>query len=74
MAFDRITSDPQIMLGAPTIRGMRIPVATVVRMVAAGLTSEQVCAELPELEPEDVVQALSYAAAILSESSSAIPA
>jgi len=39
MAFDRITSDGSVMSGAPVIRGMRIPVATVVRMTAAGLSS-----------------------------------
>ena len=67
MAFSRITSDPEIMAGAPIIRGMRIPVATVVRMAAAGLSRSEICAELPDLEEQDVAEALSYAAAVVSD-------
>ncbi|NQU36093.1 MAG: DUF433 domain-containing protein [Actinobacteria bacterium] len=67
MIFDRISSDPRIMAGSPVIRGMRIPVATVVRMAAAGLSSEQICDELPDLEPEDVSQSLSFAAAVVAD-------
>lgn len=44
MAFKRITVDPEVKAGVPTIRGMRIPVATVVLMVADGMTVEQICA------------------------------
>lgn len=62
MTFTRITVDPDVMAGVPTIRGMRIPVATVVLMVADGMTSEEICRELPDLEPEDVAEALRYAA------------
>ena len=49
MTFDRITVDPDLMGGAPTIRGLRIPVATVVSMLADGMTSAQVCHDLPDL-------------------------
>ncbi len=46
--------NPEIMMGAPTIRGPRIPVATVVRMAAAGMTAGEICIELPSLEVEDI--------------------
>ena len=62
MTFDRITVDPDLMGGAPTIRGLRIPVATVVSMVADGMTVDEICADLPDLSPGDVVEALRYAA------------
>jgi uncharacterized protein (DUF433 family) len=62
MEFTRITVDPEVMAGVPTIRGLRIPVATVVLMVADGMTVEQICGDLPDLEPEDVAEALRYAA------------
>ncbi|GAA2102691.1 DUF433 domain-containing protein [Brevibacterium salitolerans] len=63
--FDRITTTPEIMDGQPTIRGMRFPAKTVVRMVAQGMTDEQIVAEHPDLEPEDIRAALRYAAAVL---------
>ena len=59
---ERITIDPKVMGGVPCIRGLRIPVATVVGLVANGFTAEQVVAELPPLEVEDVAAALRYAA------------
>lgn len=62
MTFTRITADPNVMAGVPTIRGMRIPVATVVLMVADGMTVQEICRDLPDLEPEDVAEALRYAA------------
>lgn len=58
----RITADPALMAGVPTIRGMRIPVATVVQTSADGVTVEETLRELPDLEPEDVTQALLYSA------------
>jgi uncharacterized protein (DUF433 family) len=65
--FDRITIDPQQVGGAPCIRRLRIPVATVVGLVAQGLTPQQVITELPDLEVEDVRQALEYAAEAVRE-------
>lgn len=62
MAFDRITVDPDVMGGAPCIRGLRIPVSTVVIMVADGMTPAEIIAELPDLEPDDIPEALRYAA------------
>ena len=58
MAFDRITVDPDKMGGAPSIRGLRIPVATVVGMVADGMSEEEILKAYPDLEREDVREAL----------------
>lgn len=62
MEFSRITVNPGQMGGAPCIRGLRIPVATVVGMVADGLTLEEILEAYPDLEREDVREALHYAA------------
>ena len=67
VTFDRITVDPDLMGGVPTIRGLRIPVATVVSMVADGMSVDEVCADLPDLSPADVTEALSYAAETVRE-------
>lgn len=67
MGFTRITVDPAQMGGMPCIRGLRIPVATVVSMVADGMTVEEIMAELPALEADDVVEALRYAAEAVRE-------
>lgn len=67
MAFDRITVDPARMGGAPCIRGLRVPVATVVAMVADGMTVRQILDDLPYLEAEDVAEALHYAASAVRE-------
>jgi uncharacterized protein (DUF433 family) len=60
--FERITHDPKIMGGKPTIRGMRVTVGMIVGLIGAGRTVEQVLADYPYLEREDVLQALRYAA------------
>jgi uncharacterized protein (DUF433 family) len=62
VSFDRITVDPGKMGGVPCIRGMRFPVATVVRMVADGMSNDEILAAHPDLEPEDIRQALKFAA------------
>ena len=67
MSFDRITVDPGKMGGAPSIRGLRIPVATVVGMVADGMGEGQILAAYPDLEREDVREALRYAAEAVRE-------
>jgi uncharacterized protein (DUF433 family) len=59
-AFDRITVDPNIMNGQPCIRGMRLTVKRVVSLVAQGLDRESLRQDHPELEDEDVRQALDY--------------
>lgn len=65
--FDRITQDPMVLGGRAVIRGLRVSVAHVVNLVANGLAASEVIAEIPELEPEDVRQALSYAAALAED-------
>jgi uncharacterized protein (DUF433 family) len=67
MAFDRITFDADVMGGRACIRGMRIPVSLIVRQLAHGATVEEVLADYPDLEREDVEQALQYAAWVASE-------
>jgi uncharacterized protein (DUF433 family) len=61
MRFTRITVDPKQMGGTPCIRGLRIPVATVVAMVADGMSADEILAAYPDLEREDVCEALQYA-------------
>jgi uncharacterized protein (DUF433 family) len=65
--FERITTDPQVMGGLPCIRGLRIPVATVVAMVADGMTTGEILAEYPDLTREDIHEALLYAAEAVRE-------
>jgi uncharacterized protein (DUF433 family) len=67
VAFERITVDPEMMGGMPCIRGLRIPVATVVAMVADSLTVAEIVDELPDLTAEDVAEALRYAAEAMRE-------
>lgn len=62
MTFSRITFDAEKLGGQACIRGLRIPVATVVRCVASGMTVREIIEAYPELEPEDVTEALEYAA------------
>jgi uncharacterized protein (DUF433 family) len=65
--FDRITFDPGVMGGRACIRGMRITVALVVNLVANGMSTEDIIREYPDIEAEDVRQALQYAAALANE-------
>jgi uncharacterized protein (DUF433 family) len=67
MTFTRITVRPDQMDGVPCIRGLRIPVATVVGMVADGMTHEEILAAYPDLEAEDIREALQYAAEAVRE-------
>lgn len=67
MTFTRITVEPDKMGGQPCIRGLRMPVATVVAMVADGMTTEEILDDFPELEAEDVAEALRYAAEAVRE-------
>lgn len=59
--FERITSDPDILSGKACIRGMRISVSLVVNLMANGMKVEEILDEYPDLEPEDIQQALHYA-------------
>jgi uncharacterized protein (DUF433 family) len=67
MRFTRITVSPEKMVGMPCLRGLRIPVATVVGMVADGMTEDQILAALPDLQREDIREALQYAAEAVRE-------
>ena len=65
--FDRITFDMQVMGGHACIRGMRITVSIIVSQIANGATVEEILEDYPELEPEDIKQALEYAAWLAQE-------
>ena len=67
MKFSRITIDPDQMGGVPCIRGLRIPVATVVGMLAEKMSEDEILQAYPDLEPEDIYEALSYAAEAVRE-------
>ena len=65
--FDRVTFDREIMGGRACIRGMRIPVSVIVGQIAHGATTEEVLGDYPDLEAEDVQQAMEYAAWLAQE-------
>jgi len=67
MKFTRITIDPLQMGGVPCIRGLRIPVATVVGMFADGMSEAEILKAYPDLEPADVREAMRYAAEAVRE-------
>ena len=67
MGFERVTVNPAQMGGVPCIRSLRIPVATVVGLVAQGMAEAEILAEYPDLETEDIRQALAFAAAAVDE-------
>ncbi|MGA3362125.1 MAG: DUF433 domain-containing protein [Solirubrobacteraceae bacterium] len=67
MTFTRITVDPAQMGGAPCIRGLRIPVATVVGMLADGMAEAEILEAFPDLQADDLVEALRYAAEAVRE-------
>ena len=67
MAFQRITVKAEEMGGVPCLRGLRIPVATVVGMVADGMSVQEILKAYPDLEREDISEALRYAAEAVRE-------
>jgi uncharacterized protein (DUF433 family) len=67
MKFKRITVNPRQMDGVPCIRGLRIPVATIIAMVADGLTKDDILGDYPDLEEDDIREALKYAAEAVRE-------
>ncbi len=67
MTYTRVTVDANQMGGVPCIRGLRIPVATVVGMVAEGMTVDEILAAYPDLEPEDIKESLQFAAEAVRE-------
>jgi len=70
--IDRITIDPKVCEGRPTIRGMRITVDFVLKLVGDGMNADQIIEAYPELEREDVLQAAKYGAWLASEKTSAV--
>jgi uncharacterized protein (DUF433 family) len=71
--FERITVNPNQMGGVPCVRGLRIPVATVLRMLAGGMSEQEILAEHPDLEPEDIRECLRFAAVSAMERELAVP-
>lgn len=71
--FPRITVDPEQMGGVPCIRGLRIPVSTVLRMLAGGMAETQILHEYPDLENADIRECLRYAAAATLERELPLP-
>jgi uncharacterized protein (DUF433 family) len=67
MTFARITVDPHRMGGVPCIRNLRIPVATIVSMFADGMSEAEVLRAYPDLETEDIREAMRYAAEAVRE-------
>jgi uncharacterized protein (DUF433 family) len=67
LGFDRITFDPEVMGGRACIRGMRVTVSLILNLTANGMTPEEIVEAYPYLEPEDVHQALHYAAWLAEE-------
>lgn len=67
MKFERITVNPRQMGGVPCIRGLRIPVGTVVGMVADGMTEREILDAFPDLEHDDIREALHFAAEAVRE-------
>lgn len=65
--FDRITRDPTIMGGKACIRGMRVTVGMIISQIASGRSIDDILADYPYLEREDIMQALSYAAWMVEE-------
>jgi len=65
--FERITFNPDIMGGQACIRGMRIPISLIVNLIANGMTRDEIIKEYPDLEPEDIKEALRYASWLTRE-------
>jgi uncharacterized protein (DUF433 family) len=65
--FDRITFDPKVLSGRACVRGMRIPVSIIVSQVAHGATFDEILLGYPDLERDDIQQALEYAAWLTQE-------
>lgn len=70
--LDRINVDPAVCSGKPCIRGMRFPVYQIVELIAARNTTEQILEDFPDLEREDIRQALAYAASLAREEWTAV--
>jgi len=65
--LERITVNPDVMVGKPTVRGMRITVEQIILALAAGVPEDDLLSDYPLLEPEDLRAALAYAAQLVAE-------
>ncbi len=65
--FDRITMDPEKCFGKPCVRGLRMPVASILAYLSGGMSIDEMLRQWPELEREDIYQALGLAAALMEE-------
>ena len=65
--LERIVVDPAVLTGKPTVRGLRLTVDQIIRSLAAGLAREELLADYPDLEPEDIQACLLYAARLVEE-------
>jgi len=65
--LERISLNPRVMVGKPVIRGTRIPVELIVRMLGQGIPEDEILREYPRLGPEDIRAALAYAAEVLAD-------
>jgi uncharacterized protein (DUF433 family) len=65
--MDRITVDPNVLVGKPTVRGLRISVEQILRALAANVPRADLLRDYPELEPEDIQACIAYAAALIAE-------
>jgi len=63
--LERITVDPKVMVGKPVIRGTRIPVALILRMLGQGIPTEEILRDYPRLERADIEAAIAYAAQVV---------
>ncbi|MFQ5419589.1 MAG: DUF433 domain-containing protein [Anaerolineae bacterium] len=72
--LERITINPNVCLGQPTIRGMRITVSVILKMLASGASVQEVLDAYPELDDDDVKQAMQYAAWVVSDQLQMAPA
>ena len=66
--INRITIDPDVCMGQATIRGMRITVSFILKLLGSGMSYEEILTDYPELEKEDILQAIQYAAWLSGES------
>ena len=73
MHFTRITINPEIMHGKPCFRGMRVPVHVVLDLLAAGETPMNILTHYPYLEPDDITEAIRYAAWVTREDTVPLP-
>lgn len=67
MKFNRITVDPEVCSGKPCIRGLRFPISRILGLLSSGETKESILAAYPYLEPQDIDEALAYAACFADE-------